>query len=151
MSDLAVIGPHGREPRSRPLLRTTLGNVLRRQRLAQKRTLAEVARAAKVSLPYLSEVERGRKEASSEVLAAVCEALRLELSDVLTEAGRDLAARRDLARRESGARRDLAQRRDSAGRRELGAGRSTVTELSQARRRAPSLRFGAGDVLCRAA
>jgi transcriptional regulator with XRE-family HTH domain len=134
MSDLAVIGPHGREPRSRPLLRTTLGNVLRRQRLAQKRTLAEVARAAKVSLPYLSEVERGRKEASSEVLAAVCEALRLELSDVLTEAGRD-----------------LAQRRDSTGRRELGAGRSTVTELSQARRRAPSLRFGAGDVLCRAA
>jgi transcriptional regulator with XRE-family HTH domain len=102
--------------------------------------LAEVARAAKVSLPYLSEVERGRKEASSEVLAAVCDALRLELADVLTEAGRDLAARRD-----------HAQRRDLAVRRDLGAGRSTVTALSQARRRATSLRLGGGDVLCRAA
>ena len=77
--------------RPRPLLRTTLGGVLRRARLEQGRTLADVARAARVSMPYLSEVERGRKEASSEVLAAVCETLRIELSDVLTEVGRDLA------------------------------------------------------------
>jgi len=137
MSDVAVIGPHGREPRPRPLLRTTLGNVLRRRRLAQKRTLAEVARAAKVSLPYLSEVERGRKEASSEVLAAVCDALRLELADVLTEAGRDLAATRDLTAHRS---------------RDLGTHRSTVTVLSRARRgRAMPRSFGAGDVLCLAA
>ena len=50
--------------RPRPLLRTTLGEVLRRTRLEQGRTLADVARAAKVSMQYLSELERGRKEAS---------------------------------------------------------------------------------------
>ena len=89
MSDLAFL-----DPQRPPLLRTSLGAVLRRHRLAQGRTLADVARAAKVSMPYLSEVERGRKEVSSEVLAAVCAALRVELSDVLTEVGRDLAVRR---------------------------------------------------------
>jgi transcriptional regulator with XRE-family HTH domain len=82
--------------RPRPLLRTTLGEVLRRARQQQGRTLADVARAARVSMPYLSEVERGRKEASSEVLAAVCDALRIELSDVLTEVGRGLARERPL-------------------------------------------------------
>jgi transcriptional regulator with XRE-family HTH domain len=91
MSDVAYIGPGGRKPRSRPLLRKLLGDVLRRHRLEQGRTLADVARDARVSVPYLSEVERGRKEASSEVLAAVCAALRIELSDLLTEVGRDLA------------------------------------------------------------
>ena len=77
-----------------PLLRTMVGDVLRRIRLEQGRTLAGVARAARVSMPYLSEVERGRKEASSEVLAAVCAALRVELSDVLAEVGQELAAER---------------------------------------------------------
>lgn len=77
--------------RARPLLRTTLGAVLRGARLDQRRTLADVAAAAKVSMQYLSEVERGRKEASSEVLAAVCDALDVELPDVLAEAGRRLA------------------------------------------------------------
>lgn len=77
--------------RARPLLRTTLGSVLRGTRLEQGRTLADVAAAAKVSMQYLSEVERGRKEASSEVLAAVCDALEVELPDVLAEAGRRLA------------------------------------------------------------
>src|SRR5216683_1752536 len=91
MLDPAVIGPKEREQRPRPLLRTMLGDVLRRTRLEQGRTLADVARAAKVSLPYLSELERGRKEASSEVLAAICDALRIELSDVLARVGRDLA------------------------------------------------------------
>src|SRR4051812_19570339 len=93
MSEVAYIGPGGREPhpRPRPLLRMLLGDILRRNRLQQRRTLGDVARAAQVSLPYLSEVERGRKEASSEVVAAVCAALRIELSDVLTEAGRVLA------------------------------------------------------------
>ena len=94
MRDPAVIGPGGRQQRSRPLLRTMLGRVLRRARQEQGRTLADVAAAAKVSLPYLSELERGRKEASSEVLAAICDALRIELSDLLAEAGRKLAADR---------------------------------------------------------
>lgn len=76
--------------RSRPLLRTLIGDVLRRTRLEQGRTLADVARAARVSMPYLSEVERGRKEASSEVLAAICDALRIELADLLAATGRDL-------------------------------------------------------------
>ena len=89
-----VIGPGGRDPRPRPLLRTMLGHVLRRTRQEQGRTLADVARAAKVSMPYLSEVERGRKEASSEVLAAICDALGIELSDVLVEVGHDLVDRR---------------------------------------------------------
>ena len=80
--------------RPRPLLRTTLGAVLRRARRAQGRTLADVARSARVSMPYLSEVERGRKEASSEVLAAICAALRIELADLLAEVGRELAGRR---------------------------------------------------------
>jgi transcriptional regulator with XRE-family HTH domain len=83
-----MIDPPGQ--RTRPLLRTTLGGVLRRIRLRQGRTLAEVARRARVSLPYLSELERGRKEASSEVLAAICEALQVELPDVLAEVRREM-------------------------------------------------------------
>ncbi len=82
-----------RPQRPRPLLRITLGEVLRRSRQEQRRTLADVARAAKVSMPYLSEVERGRKEASSEVLAAICDALHLELADVLLQVRRDLVGR----------------------------------------------------------
>lgn len=72
-----------------------LGDVLRRTRLEQGRTLANVARIARVSMPYLSELERGRKEASSEVLAAICDALRIDLSDLLAEVGRDLVHGRD--------------------------------------------------------
>ncbi|MFE9689071.1 helix-turn-helix domain-containing protein [Micromonospora sp. NPDC005806] len=72
------------------LLRRVIGGVLRRVRLRQGRTLREVAQAAGVSLPYLSEVERGRKEASSEVLAAICRALGLHLSDLLEEARDEL-------------------------------------------------------------
>jgi transcriptional regulator with XRE-family HTH domain len=75
----------------RPLLRTTLGDVLRRIRLDQGRTLADVAAAGRISMQYLSELERGRKEASSEILAAICDALEVDLPDVLAEVGRDLA------------------------------------------------------------
>jgi transcriptional regulator with XRE-family HTH domain len=78
------------EQRRKPLLRSMVGDVLRRTRLDQGRTLADVARAARVSMPYLSELERGRKEASSEVLAALCAALDLELAELLAEIGRDL-------------------------------------------------------------
>ncbi|HJY24163.1 MAG TPA: helix-turn-helix transcriptional regulator, partial [Actinomycetes bacterium] len=67
------------------LLRHLIGAALRRARQRQGRTLREVADAARVSMPYLSEVERGRKEASSEVLAAICRALGLRLSDLLEE------------------------------------------------------------------
>ncbi|GAB3835707.1 hypothetical protein GCM10027610_034170 [Dactylosporangium cerinum] len=90
MSDVAHLGGGAGGRRTRPLLRTLVGDVLRRHRLEQGRTLAEVARDACVSMPYLSEVERGRKEASSEVLAAVCDALRIDLADLLAEVGRDL-------------------------------------------------------------
>ncbi|SIR19695.1 helix-turn-helix domain-containing protein [Micromonospora avicenniae] len=72
------------------LLRRVIGGVLRRLRLRQGRTLREVAQAAGVSVPYLSEVERGRKEASSEVLAAICRALGIHLSELLEEARDDL-------------------------------------------------------------
>lgn len=65
------------------LLRRELGDVLREQRLAQGRTLREVSASASVSLGYLSEIERGEKEASSELLSAVCAALNLPLSEVL--------------------------------------------------------------------
>ena len=79
--------------RTRPLLRTVVGEVLRRHRLEQRRTLAEVAKEACVSVPYLSEVERGRKEPSSEVLAAVCDSLRIELPDLLAEVRQELTYR----------------------------------------------------------
>ncbi|SCE84595.1 Helix-turn-helix domain-containing protein [Micromonospora echinospora] len=72
------------------LLRRVIGGVLRRLRVRQGRTLREVAEVAGVSVPYLSEVERGRKEASSEVLAAICRALGIRLSDLLEEARDDL-------------------------------------------------------------
>jgi transcriptional regulator with XRE-family HTH domain len=65
------------------LLRSVLGEALRRARLEQGRTLADVALAARISMPYLSEVERGLKEVSSEVLAALCEALGIDLSELL--------------------------------------------------------------------
>src|ERR1035438_7666700 len=67
------------------LLRHFLGDALRRLRLRQGRTLREVSAAARVSLGYLSEVERGQKEASSELLAAICTALGTPLSHVLGE------------------------------------------------------------------
>lgn len=67
------------------LLRRELGDVLREQRRAQGRTLREVSSAAAVSLGYLSEVERGEKEASSELLGSICTALGLPLSAVLSQ------------------------------------------------------------------
>ncbi len=73
------------------VLRTLLGEALRTTRLAQERTLREVSSAAQVSLGYLSEVERGQKEASSELLASICRALGVRLSDVLREVSDSLA------------------------------------------------------------
>jgi transcriptional regulator with XRE-family HTH domain len=73
------------------LLREAIGDVLRRARIDQGRTLREVSDVARVSLGYLSEVERGRKEASSELLGAICGALDVPLSRVLTDAGDEMA------------------------------------------------------------
>ncbi|MHC9293497.1 transcriptional regulator ClgR [Mycobacterium sp. LTG2003] len=75
------------------LLREVIGDVLRNARTDQGRTLREVSDAARVSLGYLSEVERGRKEASSELLSAICDALDVPLSQVLTDAGEGMARR----------------------------------------------------------
>lgn len=80
-----------RQQASMVLMRRLLGEVLRRRRTAQGRTLREVAAAARVSLGYLSEVERGRKEASSELLAAICAALGLPMSAVMREVSDELA------------------------------------------------------------
>src|ERR687894_1999673 len=73
------------------LLREAIGDRLRRTRTSQRRTLREVSRVARVSLGYLSEVERGRKEPSSELLAAICDALDVALPDLLTEAAHTMA------------------------------------------------------------
>ena len=73
------------------LLRRLIGDVLRRHRQRQGRTLRDVSAAAQVSLGYLSEVERGVKEASSELLASICSALGVSLSELLHEVSDDLA------------------------------------------------------------
>lgn len=82
-----------RDPQREPLLRDVMGEVLRRTRREQDRTLADVAEDAQVSTPYLSEIERGRKEASSEVLGAVCRALGIDLVDLVSRTHIDLTER----------------------------------------------------------
>jgi XRE family transcriptional regulator, stress-response regulator len=73
------------------LVRRLLGDVLRSERLQQGRTLREVSAAARVSLGYLSEIERGQKEASSECLAAIGAALDVPLSTLLSEVSDEVA------------------------------------------------------------
>ena len=73
------------------LLRRLLGDVLRRRRQQQGRTLREVSALARVSLGYLSEVERGQKEASSELLASICDALGMRMSDLMREVADTIA------------------------------------------------------------
>lgn len=68
-----------------PVMREEVGDVLRKVRRGQGRTLRQVSSEAKVSLGYLSEVERGQKEASSELLSAICQALGLPISILLRE------------------------------------------------------------------
>jgi transcriptional regulator with XRE-family HTH domain len=85
--------PSPARPEREPLLRQVFGDVLRQARLAQGRTLADVAAEAQVSIPYLSEVERGLKEASSEVLAAVCRALDLRAVDLVARTHGQLSER----------------------------------------------------------
>jgi transcriptional regulator with XRE-family HTH domain len=83
--------PPSRVLEREPLWRHVVGDVLRRERRGQGLRLKDVADAARISMPYLSEVERGRKEASSEVLAAAAHALGLALADLLALAQADLA------------------------------------------------------------
>ncbi|MFC4336553.1 helix-turn-helix domain-containing protein [Salininema proteolyticum] len=73
------------------LMRELLGQTLRRRRRAQKRTLRDVSKDANVSLGYLSEIERGHKEPSSELLSSVCGALQVKLSEVLAEVAREVS------------------------------------------------------------
>lgn len=74
------------------LLREAIGDRLRHARTNQSRTLREISRAARVSLGYLSEIERGQKEASSELLASICDALELPLGELLNNVATDVSA-----------------------------------------------------------
>ena len=74
------------------LLREAIGDRLRHARTTQRRTLRDISRAARVSLGYLSEVERGQKEASSELLASICQALELPLGELLHNVAADISA-----------------------------------------------------------
>lgn len=73
------------------LMRELLGESLREQRITQGRTLRDISGSARVSLGYLSEVERGQKEASSELLAAICSALDVPMSIVLSDVSDKMA------------------------------------------------------------
>ncbi|MEU2061100.1 helix-turn-helix transcriptional regulator [Streptomyces sp. NPDC013455] len=96
-------GPRPEPAPREPLWRDLVGEVLRRERQAQDRTLKDVAGAARISLPYLSEIERGRKEPSSEVLAAAAHALGLGLGDLLSRVHGELARRTAERRRPAAA------------------------------------------------
>jgi len=73
------------------LVRQEIGDVLRDFRLQKGRTLRQVASKASVALGYLSEVERGQKEASSEILASVADALETPVSVIMREVGDRIA------------------------------------------------------------
>jgi transcriptional regulator with XRE-family HTH domain len=79
------------------LLRRVIGDALRARRQAQHRTLRQVSTAANVSLGYLSEIERGQKEASSELLSAICDALGAHLSDLLRDVSQTVALEEQVA------------------------------------------------------
>jgi transcriptional regulator with XRE-family HTH domain len=80
-----------------PVLRHVVGETLRGLRMRQRRTLREVSASARVSLGYLSEVERGQKEPSSELLAAICGALDIELSELFQQVSATLRREEKLA------------------------------------------------------
>ena len=81
------------------VIRQVVGETIRGVRLRQPRTLRQVSAAARVSLAYLSEIERGQKEPSSELLAAICEALDVRLSDVFAEVSDTMRRHEKLADR----------------------------------------------------
>ncbi|MHA7191612.1 helix-turn-helix domain-containing protein [Arthrobacter sp. MDT2-16] len=91
--DVGLAEDAQRKPKERKMvvLRHEIGDVLRDVRQRQGRTLREVSHSARVSLGYLSEVERGQKEASSELLSSICSALEVPLSSMLREVSDRLA------------------------------------------------------------
>jgi len=95
MGDLIAFPPQERQEGSdtEPLWREAVGHELRQERHRQDRTLADVAEESGVSTQYLSEIERGRKEPSSEILGAVTGALGLRLVDLTSRISRSLGAR----------------------------------------------------------
>ena len=95
------------------LFRRLLGDVLRRERMLPGLTLREVSATARVSLGYISEIERGQKEASSELLSSLCGALDVPLSDVLREVSDAVAVEEARAgdRHHAAARRPAQRRR----------------------------------------
>ena len=86
-------------PLKQVLVRELIGESLREERMAQAKTLRAVSQSARVSLGYLSEVERGQKEASSELLAAICSALDVPLSVILNLVSEKMAIHEQLHRR----------------------------------------------------
>lgn len=80
-----------------PVLRNEIGDVLRDARLAQGKTLRDISSGARVSLGYLSEVERGQKEASSELLASISDALEVPMSAILREVSDRFASAESLS------------------------------------------------------
>jgi transcriptional regulator with XRE-family HTH domain len=78
------------------LLRHAIGYVLRRLRLERGKTLRELAQEARISLPYLSEIERGRKEASSEILGVLCRVLDITEQQLLTEVADEYATQHEV-------------------------------------------------------
>ena len=141
-----AVGSHA----SKPLWRHVLGEVLRGERLAQERILTEVAAAAGVSPQYLSEIERGRKEPSSEILGSVADALGLELFDVVRRVGERLGARLDEDRREAERRERLLVEASFAFRADVvpqhpldlaGADAAGIVVVSDASRAAPADAF----------
>jgi transcriptional regulator with XRE-family HTH domain len=154
MRELLVFGHRDRAQRPSPLLRTMVGDVLRRTRLEQRRTLADVASSARISMQYLSELERGRKEASSEILAALCAALRFDLSELLAAVGRDLLDQR--ARRSALVRLDAYRDGDprphaAAPELQTAPAEGPATAGSPADSRIGAPVAGASDAVCRLA
>jgi XRE family transcriptional regulator, stress-response regulator len=86
-------------PPKQVLVRELIGESLREERMAQAKTLRAISQSARVSLGYLSEVERGQKEASSELLAAICSALDVPLSVILNLVSEKMAAHEQLHQR----------------------------------------------------
>lgn len=123
------------------LLREAIGDSLRRARLAQQRTLREVSTSARVSLGYLSEVERGRKEASSELLAAICEALDVPLSRVLWDVSTIMAGVDDVREPDVAVPAGPAEAPALADEAEAGSAEPATATMSVAERRgAPAYR-----------
>ncbi len=93
MGDVIGFPQRGPTPGPEPLWREAVGRELRSERRRQERTLTDVAEEARVSMQYLSEIERGRKEPSSEILGAVTAALGLRLVDLTARLTRSLSSR----------------------------------------------------------